>query len=65
MRRRETAITLPRAAATRASLESSGRPIGPLDTLIAGCALSAGKTLVTHNTAELRRVQGLNLEDWF
>jgi len=39
--------------------------IGPMDTLIAGIALRHGATLVTHNTAEFRRVRGLNLEDWY
>lgn len=48
----------------RAMLEKSGRPIGPLDTLIAGHALSLNATLVTNNTREFKRVQGLRLENW-
>ncbi len=48
----------------RAVLEGSGRPIGPLDTLIAGHALSLNATLVTNNTREFQRVQGLRLENW-
>jgi tRNA(fMet)-specific endonuclease VapC len=48
----------------RAVLEKRGSPIGPLDTLIAGHALSLGWTLVTHNTREFRRVAGLSVEDW-
>ena len=55
-----------RAAATiRAALETQGAPIGPIDTLIAGCALANRLTLVTHNIREFGRVEGLKLEDWF
>lgn len=53
------------SAAVRARLESAGKPIGPLDTLIAGTALAAGRVLVTHNTNEFARVDGLVLDDWF
>jgi len=38
--------------------------IGPLDTLIAAHARSLNSTLVTNNTKEFSRVQGLDLEDW-
>jgi tRNA(fMet)-specific endonuclease VapC len=38
--------------------------IGPLDTLIAAHAKSLNSTLVTNNTREFSRVQGLKLEDW-
>ena len=48
----------------RAALERAGKPIGPLDTLIAGHALSLGATLITHNTREFQRVKGLKLESW-
>ena len=53
------------AGAIEARLRKTGSPIGPLDTLIAGTALAAGATLVTHNTAEFRRVHGLAITDWF
>lgn len=53
------------AAMIRAELENTGTPIGPYDTLIAGIALSSNATLVTHNTQEFSRVEGLSLEDWF
>lgn len=61
------------AARVRAALESlkpNAQPIGPMDTLIAGHALSLpGCVLVTHNTRELRRVResaglALDVEDW-
>ena len=53
------------AATIRADLEGKGLSIGPYDTLIAGIALSNNATLVTHNTKEFRRVEGLNIEDWY
>lgn len=53
------------AAMIRAELENIGTPMGPYDTLIAGIALSSNATLVTHNTKEFSRVEGLTLEDWF
>lgn len=52
------------AAAVRAVLRRRGRPIGPYDVLLAGCALSRGLVLVTANTDEFARVDGLNVEDW-
>lgn len=46
----------------RATLERKGTPIGPLDMLIAAHARS--RTLVTNNSREFARVDGLNLENW-
>ncbi len=48
----------------RAALERAGRPIGPLDTLIAAHAISVGCTLVTNNQREFSRVDGLTVENW-
>jgi tRNA(fMet)-specific endonuclease VapC len=48
----------------RADLEAKGMPIGSNDMMIAAIARAHGFTLVTHNTAEFRRVAGLTLEDW-
>jgi tRNA(fMet)-specific endonuclease VapC len=48
----------------RAALERKGRPIGPMDMLIAAQALSRGLTLVTANLREFRRVPGLACENW-
>jgi tRNA(fMet)-specific endonuclease VapC len=53
-----------RAALTRATLERSGKIIGAMDLLIAAHALSLNLTLVTNNTKEFNRVQGLALENW-
>jgi len=52
------------SAAIRATLEKKGMPIGPYDLFIAGLARSRGMTLVTNNTAEFERVEGLKLENW-
>lgn len=48
----------------RAALESSGTPIGPLDTLIASHALSLNATIVTNNAREFSRVNKLRVENW-
>jgi tRNA(fMet)-specific endonuclease VapC len=50
-------------APLRASLEASGQPLANLDTLIAAHALALGHVLVTNDQA-LRRVPGLQVEDW-
>ena len=48
----------------RADLEKKGTPIGPLDTMIAGHALSLGYTVVTNNVREFQRVSDLLIENW-
>ncbi len=48
----------------RVQLEKIGTPIGPNDLLIASIAISNNLILVTHNTREFGRVEGLKLEDW-
>jgi tRNA(fMet)-specific endonuclease VapC len=53
------------AAAIRASLENQGQPIEPYDVLIAGTAMANNGILVTHNTSEFSRIQGLQIEDWY
>jgi tRNA(fMet)-specific endonuclease VapC len=50
--------------AIRAQLEIRGMPIGAYDLQIAAIALANNLILVTHNTREFERVQGLQLEDW-
>ena len=53
------------AATIRAQLEKQGTPIGPMDVLIAGTAVSLQATLVTHNVKEFSRVPGLTIADWY
>lgn len=48
----------------RAEIERNGTPIGPLDTLIAGHALSLNVVLITHNLREFKRITGLRIDDW-
>lgn len=52
------------AGEIRAELARQGTPIGPYDVLIAGQAKARGLTLVTNNTGEFARVEGLHTEDW-
>ena len=48
----------------RADLEKKDTPIGPLDMMIAGHAMSLNYTVVTNNTKEFSRVKDLKLENW-
>ncbi|MDY2629544.1 MAG: type II toxin-antitoxin system VapC family toxin [Lachnospiraceae bacterium] len=48
----------------RSDLEKNGTPIGPMDMLIAGHAKTEGLILVTNNTKEFNRVDGLKVENW-
>ena len=48
----------------RAQLKALGTLIGSYDLQIAAIALTHNLTLVTHNTREFSRVDGLQLEDW-
>lgn len=48
----------------RADLERKGTPIGAMDLLIAAHAKSEHLILVTNNTREFFRVEGLQAEDW-
>jgi tRNA(fMet)-specific endonuclease VapC len=52
------------SARIRIDLEARGLPIGPIDLLVAGTALSRGAVLVTNNTKEFSRIKGLRLSDW-
>ena len=47
-----------------AQLEQDGTPIGPNDTWIAAEALCHQLVLVTDNTREFSRVNGLTVENW-
>ena len=48
----------------RAELERRGTPIGTMDLLIAGHARAERLVLVTNNTKEFLRVEGLAAENW-
>ena len=51
-------------ADVRRALELAGTPIGPNDLWIAAQAIADGRTVVTGNGREFRRVPGLGVEDW-
>ena len=48
----------------RAGLEKKGTPIGALDMMIAGHAMSKGYIAVTNNVKEFSRVRDLKIENW-
>ncbi|NET79552.1 MULTISPECIES: type II toxin-antitoxin system tRNA(fMet)-specific endonuclease VapC [Okeania] len=48
----------------RANLEKKGTPVGSNDLQIAAIAMANNLTLVTHNTREFERIDGLIYEDW-
>ena len=48
----------------RSSLESRGRPIGPMDLLLAAQAKAHNLILVTNNEKEFKRIGGLRVENW-
>lgn len=52
------------AGRIRAAMHRNGTPIGPYDMLIAGQALARDLTLITRNTREFSRVEGLRVENW-
>lgn len=52
------------AGPLRKKLESQGKVIGPHDLQIAAIALQHEWTLVTGNTDEFSRVEGLKIENW-
>jgi tRNA(fMet)-specific endonuclease VapC len=50
--------------AIRSELESTGKPIGANDLLIAAHARAAAATVVTANVGEFARIRGLKVENW-
>jgi tRNA(fMet)-specific endonuclease VapC len=48
----------------RKALEAKGQRIGERDLLLACQALALNATMVTNNTREFERVEGLKLENW-
>ena len=59
-----TPLLAQRYAEHSARLKSLGTPIGNNDLWIAAHALSLNCVLVTHNTKEFSRIEGLTIEDW-
>ena len=53
-----------RTVEIRKELARRGTPIGGNDAAIAGHALSSNSILVTNNTREFARVDGLQIADW-
>jgi len=53
-----------RAAAIQRNLYDGGEPIGVVDVLIAATALERGEGVLTRNTDEFRRVDGLTVETY-
>ena len=51
-------------ARLRTELERKGTPISANDMLIAAHAMALDATLVTANTREFERIEGLKLENW-
>ena len=51
-------------AAIRAKLKRQGTPIGAYDLLIGATAKVHNLVLVTSNTSEFERIEGLTSEDW-
>lgn len=48
----------------RAELKKLGKMIGPYDMMIGAQAMARNLILVTNNTSEFERIDGLRLEDW-
>ena len=48
----------------RYELEKAGKPIGPLDLLIAAHAVSRNLIVVTNNDKEFKRIKKLKVENW-
>lgn len=48
----------------REDLEKKGMVIGPNDLMTAATVISKDGVLITHNTKEFSRIEGLRIEDW-
>jgi len=58
------AAAIDQAVEVRSQLAAAGTPIGSNDAAIAAHAMAAGCILVTNNTCEFSRIEGLHYEDW-
>jgi len=52
------------AAVIRHQLRKQGTPIGAYDIQIAAVAMAENMVLLTNNTKEFERIEGLKLENW-
>jgi len=52
------------AAKIRCQLRKQGTPIGAYDIQIAAVAMAEDMVLLTNNTKEFKRIDGLKLENW-
>lgn len=59
-----TEMDASQVAIIRALLKQQGRPIGSYDILLVGTALNHKLIMVSANTSEFVRINGLKLEDW-
>ena len=48
----------------RQRLKLAGQPIGEIELLIGAQALASDLVVVTNNTKEFERIEGLKLENW-
>ncbi len=48
----------------KAKLKKQGKPIGPIDMLLAAQAIRHDLIFVTNNIDEFNRIEGLRIEDW-
>lgn len=48
----------------RSSLEKKGEVIGANDLMIAAIVKASNGILITHNTKEFSKIEGLRIEDW-
>lgn len=45
-------------------LKKAGKDIGPIDSMIAGIALSKNQKVLTRNVKDFQRIKGLNIESY-
>jgi tRNA(fMet)-specific endonuclease VapC len=48
----------------KASMEKSGMRLDDFDLIIAACALAYNLTLVTNNSKQFSRIEGLKITNW-
>ena len=48
----------------KAKLERAGTPLDDFDLIVAACAMTHNLILVTNNTKQFKRIEGLKTQDW-